>query len=227
MNPLVRSGATRYSAILWDNDGVLVDTERLYFKATQEVFAEAGVDLSVEHYAEYFLYRSGGTTKFATAHGLNESHIASMQDARNDRYRHLLQHEAITISGVRETLAALRPHFVMGIVTSSRRHNFETMHRRTGLLEFFDFVLTREDYAQGKPAADPYLAGIVRSGQSPDRCLAIEDAPRGVAAARAAALDCWVIRSALTLQAMFPDAARVIDSVTDVPRLLLPARASP
>ena len=130
------SDLPNYGAILWDNDGVLVDTERWYFQATREVFAAVGVDLTVELYFEYFLSRSKGTSKFASAHGLSEGDIAEIQGARNERYLHMLEQEWITIVGVRETLAIVRPHFVMGIVTSSRRQHFETMHRRTSLLEF-------------------------------------------------------------------------------------------
>jgi len=212
-----------YAAILWDNDGVLVDTERWYFQATQEAFAEAGIDLTVEHYFEYFLSRSRGTSRFGSAHGLNEADIATVQDARNERYRQLLEQEGITIAGVRETLEILRPHFVMGIVTSSRRQHFETIHRRTGLLELFDFAVTREDYPRSKPAPDPYLAAVARSGFAAGRCLAIEDAPRGLIAARSASLDCMVIPTELTRQAPFSGATRVLDRITDVAALLLDA----
>ena len=62
------SDVPNYSAILWDNDGVLVDTERLYFQSTQDVFARAGIDLTVQLYIEYFLMCSRGTSKFAAAH---------------------------------------------------------------------------------------------------------------------------------------------------------------
>jgi HAD superfamily hydrolase (TIGR01509 family) len=220
------SDAPNYSAILWDNDGVLVDTERLFFQATQEVFAGVGIDLTVQHYFEYFLMRSKGTSKFAAAHGLSEADIASMQGVRNERYLQLLENEPITISGVREALMTLRPHFVMGIVTSSRRRHFETMHRRTGLLELFDFAVTLEDYARSKPAPDPYLAGVARSGFPAGRCLAIEDAPRGLIAARAAALDCWVIPTELTRPATFSGATRVLDRIADVAALLLDANSA-
>lgn len=210
-----------YAVILWDNDGVLVDTERWYLEATREVFASVGIALTAELYFEYFLSRSGGTSKFASAHGLSEADIAAMQGARNERYLQLLDQEAITIAGVRETLALLRPHFVMGIVTSSRRRHFEAMHRRTGLLEFFDFAITLEDYARSKPAPDPYLAAVARSGLPAGRCLAIEDAPRGLMAAQAAMLDCWVIPTELTRPATFSGAARVLDRIADVSALLL------
>jgi HAD superfamily hydrolase (TIGR01509 family) len=215
-----------YAVILWDNDGVLVDTERWYFQATREVFAGAGIDLTVELYFEYFLSRSRGTSKFASAHGLSEADIAAMQASRNERYLQMLEQECITIVGVRETLAILRPHFVMGIVTSSRRQHFETMHRRTGLLEFFDFAITLEDYARSKPAPDPYLAAVARSGLPAGRCLAIEDTPRGLMAARAATLDCWVIPTEFTRRATFSDATRILDHITDVSALLLDANSA-
>ena len=218
-----RSKVSNYAVILWDNDGVLVDTERWYLQATREVFAGVGIDLTAELYFEYFLSRSGGTSKLASMHGFSEADIAEMQGARNERYLQMLEQEEITIAGVRETLALLRPHFVMGIVTSARRRHFEAMHRRTGLREFFDFVITLEDYARSKPAPDPYLAAVARSGLPAGRCLAIEDAPRGLLAARAAALDCWVIPTELTRQATFSGAARILDRITDVPALLLNA----
>ena len=175
--PKTYSDILNYAVILWDNDGVLVDTERWYFQATREVFAEAGIALTVELYFEYFLSRSGGTSTFASEQGLSEADVAVMQGSRNERYQQMLEQACITIDGVRETLAILRPHFVMGIVTSSRRQHFETIHRRTGLLEFFDFAITHEDYPHSKPAPDPYLAAVTRSGFPSDKCLAMRTLP--------------------------------------------------
>jgi HAD superfamily hydrolase (TIGR01509 family) len=221
------SDAPKYGAILWDNDGVLVDTERWYFQATREAFAGAGVDLTVELYFEYFLSRSEGTSQLASARGLSEADAVAIRSARNERYARMLEQESITIAGVRETLAALRPHFVMGIVTSSRRVHFEAIHRRTGLLEFFDFAVTHEDYARSKPAPDPYLAAVARSGLPAGRCLAIEDAPPGLIAARAAALDCWVIPTEFTRRADFSEATKVLDRISDVSSLLLDTKDQP
>jgi HAD superfamily hydrolase (TIGR01509 family) len=156
---------------------------------------------------------------------VSEADIAALRRARNERYMQMLEQESITLEEVRETLTALRPHFVMGIVTSSRRAHFEAMHRRTGLLEFFDFALTLEDYARAKPAPDPYLAAVARSGLPGARCLAIEDAPRGLTAALGAAIDCWVIPTEFTRRATFAGAARVLDRISDVSDLLLNAKS--
>ncbi len=209
-----------YRAILWDNDGVLVDTERWYFQSTREVLATVGIDLTEALYFEHFLASSGGVWHLAAARGIGETKIEALRQRRNERYRTYLEQQPLVILGVREVLEALRPHFKMGIVTSSRRDHFETIHRRTGLLGFFDFALTLEDYDRSKPEPDPYLAGIARTGCTPAECLAIEDAPRGLAAARAAGIDCWVIPTDLGRMADFSGAARILRNVQELPTLL-------
>ena len=220
------SSLPRYAALFWDNDGVLVDTERWYFQATREVLAGVGIDLTLELYFEHFLVSSGGTSTLAFARGLSQADVAALQASRNERYLQMLEQECITLAGVREALERLRPHFVMGIVTSSLRQHFEAIHRRTGLLEFFDFTITHEDYPRSKPAPDPYLAAIAHTGLPSNKCLAIEDAPRGLLAAQAAALDCWVIPTEFTRRAPFTGATRILNHITDVSTLLLGANSA-
>ncbi|HLP03259.1 MAG TPA: HAD family phosphatase [Opitutaceae bacterium] len=205
-----------YRAILWDNDGVLVDTERWYFQATREVLAEIGIELTEALYLEHFLASSGGVWHIAAARGLGGTAIESLRQRRNTLYQAYLEQQPLVIPSVPEVLHALRPHFKMGIVTSSRRDHFETIHRRSGLLGFFDFTLTLEDYANAKPEPDPYLAGIARTGCALSECLAIEDAPRGLAAACAAGIDCWVIPTDLSRRANFSRAARILANVQEV-----------
>lgn len=214
-----------YRAILWDNDGVLVDTERWYFHTTREVLAEVGIDLTEELYFEHFLASSGGVWPLAAARGLSEAQIEALRCDRNARYQRRLETEPLAIPGAEETLRRLRPHYAMGIVTSSRRDHFETIHRRTGFLEFFDFALTLGDYAGSKPEPGPYLAAIARCGFPAAACLAIEDAPRGLASARAAGLDCWVIPNALSRRADFSQATRILGAVAEVGPLLTERRA--
>jgi HAD superfamily hydrolase (TIGR01509 family) len=210
-----------YRAILWDNDGILVDSERWYFSATREVLAEVGIDLTPARYFEHFLASSGGLTELATSHGFSAARIEELRRVRNARYEHHLAHESLPMAGVEETLKALRPHFVMGIVTSSRRDHFEMIHRRTGFLQYFDFTLTQADYIHCKPAPEPYLRAIERAGFAAAECLAIEDAPRGLAAARAADVDCWVIPTELSRPSPFAGANRILLHNSEMRALLL------
>src|SRR5262249_2412762 len=150
-------------AIFWDNDGVLVDTERLYFLATQQVLATVGIDLTKEQYIELFLVQGTGAWHLAAANGFSDSVIEELRNERNMQYGKLLCREHLLIAGVREVLDALHGKYVMGIVTSSAPDHFALIHQTTGLLRYFQFVLTAGDYAHSKPHPDPYLRAVERS----------------------------------------------------------------
>jgi HAD superfamily hydrolase (TIGR01509 family) len=108
----------------------------------------------------------------------------------------------------------------MGVVTSSQRGHFEIIHAATGLLRYFDFVLTREDYENSKPDPEPYLAGIAKTGFSAHECIAVEDTPRGLTAATGAGLKCVVIPNALTIGGDFTTAHQVLRDIRELPAAL-------
>ena len=189
--------ARAFDAILFDNDGVLVDTERLYFRANRDVLAEVGVALDEAAYIELFLRQGCGAWHLAAAVGVDE-----------------------------ERIAALRARYRLAIVTSSDEEPFYRTHARTTLLPHFELVLTRKDYQNSKPDPEPYLLAVRRLGLAPERCLVIEDSERGLRAAKAAGLACWVIPSHLTVGGRFADADAVLDALdAAAARLLADAAA--
>jgi len=95
------------------------------------------------------------------------------------------------------------------------------IHRRTDLLRHVDFVLADGDYARHKPDPDPYLAAVERSGCLPEECVAVEDSERGLLAAKAAALKCLIIPTALTRGGDFSRADKVLRTIREVPSVLL------
>ncbi len=213
-------------AIFWDNDGTLVNTERLYFQATKEVLAKAGVELTRDLFVEFFLNQSRGAWHLAEEKGVSQSEIESLRSERNELYGRMLVAEPLAIPGVEETLARLKGHFIMGIVTSSRRDHFELIHRGTHLTPYFDFILTREDYTNSKPNPDPYLRALECVDVEKRECLVIEDSERGLKAANGAGLKCWVIPNDLTETGNFSCADRILGDITEVPMHLL-TRNSP
>lgn len=208
-------------AIFWDNDGVLVDTEILYYRACKETFSEIGIDLSEELYVEYFLKRSSGTWHLAEQKGYTNDEIIKLREKRNLIYSSLLKSTAKVIDGAEDTLKKLYGKFVMGIVTSSRKDHFQIIHKYLGLLKYFDFILTVEDYRESKPAPDPYLKAIELTGLSKDECVVIEDSERGLRAAVQAGLKCYVIPTGLTKHSNFSGAEKILNSIKEVPGLLL------
>lgn len=206
----------RTEAIFWDNDGVLVDTEHLYFKATREILATRGVDLTHDLYLQWFLQQNRGINHFADEHGWGEDELKAIRRTRGARYAELLRCESCVLPGVEEVLAALHGHCRMAIVTSAQREHFDIIHAQSGLLKHFEFVLASGDYSESKPHPAPYLKAVERAGVAKDACLVIEDSERGLASAIAAGLKCVIVPSRLTAGRPFAGAHRVLNDIRDV-----------
>ena len=204
-------------AVFWDNDGVLVDTEKLYFQATREYLLRAGVTLTKKLFNRISLVEGRSAFELAEAKGNSREEIALLQEQRNERYTELLRRDVRILDGVMDALGELQGKVAMAIVTSSRRVHFDAMHTRTGLLPYFDFVLAREDYALSKPDPEPYLTAMKRSGFGPEECLVVEDSPRGLASALAAGIRCLVVPNALTRGNPFAGACRILENCSQVP----------
>tara|TARA_B100001094_G_C18085873_1_gene747691 strand:- start:642 stop:1286 length:645 start_codon:yes stop_codon:yes gene_type:complete len=202
-------------AILWDNDGVLVDTEHLYFQACREVLFRYNIVLDKDSFIDLFLRKSEGLIALMGKRDLSEK-LKDAQDWRDLRYADLLSKDVTSIDGVKETLTVLQPQVRMGIVTSSKKAHFDSIHSQTELLNFFDFVLVREDYVNSKPNPEPYLEAMKRNDLKPDECIVVEDSPRGLKAAKAAGLRCVVIPRGLTCGLNFESAWRRVSRVTDI-----------
>lgn len=205
-------------AIFWDNDGVLVDTEEIFFRANQEILASVGIFLRQEHFEEISLVRGESVMRLAANPGTDA--FNKLRRDRDALYAELLTRELLVIEGVREVLDELRGKYVMGIVTSSGYEHFEIIHRQSGLLPYFQFVLTLKDCHHTKPHPGPYLKAIELSGFQPDECLVIEDSPRGLAAAMSAGLRCVVIPGKFTRNHNYAGACKVLNSIKELPSVL-------
>ena len=142
--------------------------------------------------------------------------IERLRHERNVLYGDLLAQAPRLSAGVTQVLDALHGRYVMGIVTSSRKDHFDVIHRDTGLLKYFDFVLTASDFTRVKPDPEPYLRAVDRSGVPPEACVAIEDSARGLEAAKAAGISCIVVPTELTRRSNFVGADRVLGSIGEL-----------
>jgi HAD superfamily hydrolase (TIGR01509 family) len=212
-------------AIFWDNDGVLVETEHLYFKATQHVLSSAGIPITQEQYIELFLVQGRGAWHLAEEQGATPTDIDRLRDERNAFYARLLLEAPRLVAGIVHVLDALRDKYIMGVVTSSRKDHFDLIHRSTGLLKYFDFVLTADNYAHTKPDPEPYLKAVERSGVDRTACVAVEDSERGLESATRAGIRCIVVPTSLTRRGRFVGAHHVVGSVSEIPAVLLAANS--
>ena len=203
-------------AILWDNDGVLVDTEELYYRATRELLAELGIELTEADFIELSLRRGSSCFDLAHERGVDAALVEATRLRRNTRYAALLREGVELIDGVSETLHALRGLVRMAIVTSSRPEHFALVHERTGIREHFELVLTGADYTLFKPDPQPYLLAADRLGLRPEDCLVVEDTERGLVSATRAGMRCVVIPRGLSAGGDYAGAYRVLEHAREL-----------
>jgi HAD superfamily hydrolase (TIGR01509 family) len=204
-------------AILWDNDGVLVDTEGLFYQATRMALARAGVDLTQEFYLEHSMRLGRSTLELVAARGWSPERVEVLRDERNLMYSNLLRTERSAFPEVLQVLQALSGKVRMAVVTSSRREHLDIAHERNGLAGFFEFILAWEDYQYSKPHPEPYQIALQRLNLPADRCVVIEDSERGLASALAAGLRCVVVPNGITQNCAFPGATAILPCLAEVP----------
>ena len=207
-------------AILWDNDGVLVDTEKYFYEAARVILKRAGIDFTVQMFTELILVKSVGPWHLLKELGFNDETILRLKAERDDLYMHYLQTENILIDGVAEILEELSGKKSMGVVTSSKPIHFYAAHERTKILRYIDFVITPEDYKMYKPDPEPYLLGWKRTNLDKNQCLVVEDSRRGLISAKAAGLDCIVIPNEMSIHSDFTEADMILNNLTELKNLL-------
>lgn len=206
--------------ILFDNDGVLVHTEPLYFKANIQALKEF-FDVELE-FEEYMKIMSEGTTVWQKAlnEGFSFAEVEIARNKRNEYYQNFLKTENILIDGVKDVLKELSKDYKMGIVTTSRRVDFEIIHKNLGIVDFMDFVLCEEDYNFAKPHPEPYLKGLELFKAKKSEAIVVEDSTRGLSSAYKAGIECVIVKNEFTLTQDFSKASYFIETLKELKTIL-------
>ena len=201
--------------ILWDNDGVLVDTEKFFFKANQDLFARFDIEITERHFFDWFLTQNHGAWHLLTEH--TPEQIRQLRVERDLLYtQYLHDNHDVAMRGMDTLLQELAQIVPMGVVTSSRSEHFDLIHGRLNLLRHFGFVITDDMVGSSKPSPEPYLLGLSKIGLCGAQSLVIEDSPRGLQAARAAGIPCIVLRNKMMFDFPFEGALCVVESVDEL-----------
>jgi HAD superfamily hydrolase (TIGR01509 family) len=177
-------------AVLFDNDGLLLDTESVWTRAEEDLFERRGTEFSAGDKRELV------GTSAEIAGGVLERRLgepgraAELIEELNALVVAELEHGVEAMIGARELLASLRERGTpIGLVSNSPLRFVRRSLELAGFENHFDVVLSAHEVAAPKPAPDPYLEACRRLGVEPGPAVvALEDSPTGVAAARAAGL---------------------------------------
>ena len=198
-------------AVIFDFDGVIVDTERFHFQALKRVLAEEGIPLTWEEYTQAYLAMDDKKC-FRTALARHGQAIApGIVDGLVERKAHYffffgtLSDAVALFPGVEGLIREAAEKYPLAIASGALREEIEFLLGKAGLREFFPVVVAAEDVVRGKPDPEAYIAALGRlnrliSGRPvrPSECLVVEDSRHGVAAATSAGMRCLAVANSYT-----------------------------
>ncbi len=216
---------TSLTAIIFDVDGTLAETEELHraaFNATFAAHGGPGWHWDQALYAE-LLNVTGGKERmrhYQAMRGtqtLNDTEIASLHAAKTSRYTEMMAQGGITLRpGVRRlVLAAHQAGVKCAIATTTSPENVAALLAACPPLPPFAVIAAGDEVPAKKPAPDVYLLALQRLGLSAEQCVAVEDTENGLASAYGAGIPCVVTTSLYGGAGPFPKAAAVVTSLGD------------
>ncbi|HLZ22110.1 MAG TPA: HAD family phosphatase [Ktedonobacterales bacterium] len=204
-------------AVIWDVDGVLLDSAEQHRQAWHALARENGFPYTDAAFWATFGMRNSDI--IPRVFGVTDpARVAALGERKEAVYRELLARQATALPGAAELMAALHAAgYRQALGSSAPEENLRLIVRLLGIGSYLNATVSGETVARGKPAPDIFLAAAATLGVAPARCLVIEDAPAGVAAAHAGGMRALAVRRLGQADAPGLEAAeRVVDSLRDV-----------
>lgn len=213
----------QYQAIIFDMDGVIIDSEPLHERAYLELFAEMGY---AETHGINFDDYIGRTDKvliedFIAKHNPSVT-FQHLSDSKKDRFLKLMRREEPIFEDLPELVERLAARYPMAVASGSLHPVIDAVLALKNLRQHFKYCVSSSDVAHGKPAPDIFLHTAKLLNVEPRACCVIEDSPAGVKAARAAGMDVIAITNSLPREKL-AGATHIVDSYAEIDQLLLVA----
>ena len=225
-------------AIIFDFDGVIVDSESVHFRLFRKILAEYGIDLTRDAYDEHYLGMDDREcfTTILGAHGKGSvlPQVPALIERKSAMLMSDLNHRIPLLPGVDGFIRAAAARVPLAVCSGALRREIEAMLQMAGLLEAFVGIVSAEDVTRGKPDPEGYLAALKLLDQTtardkgirPQACLVVEDSIAGIEAARAAGMRCLAVTNSYPAEALKAAGADVVvrtlegDPLADVPPMI-------
>jgi HAD superfamily hydrolase (TIGR01509 family) len=205
----------QYRAVVFDMDGLLLDTELLWHRAEVELFTRHGAEFSWDDKMAVIGSSFDFTADyFADRLGLPRDRGAGLVDEMVELMHGHLREQVDGRPGAVELVERLRGRTRLGLASNSPRQLVDTALATARIGDAFDAIVTSDDVERSKPAPDLYLLACERLGVAPADALALEDSPSGITAAKAAGLTCIAVPQFAETDVSAAD--RVIDSLEEL-----------
>ena len=219
---------TVIDTLIFDFDGVILDTETPDYQTWQEVFHRYGVELELSVWTQYI---GGRSAQFDVCRHLEDLIQTSVDretiyQRRRGRYLEIVQAGPVLPGVLDYVHDAKQLGLQLGIASSSSREWVEGHLGRLNILDQFDSIKGSDDVTRVKPDPELYLNSVAHLGTQPERALAIEDSVNGVTAAKSAGLFCLAVPNPMTRDLPLDHADLQLSSLAEIPLSLLLERVS-
>ena len=199
------------TAVIFDFDGVIADTEPLHFAGFRQTLAEVGITLTEpDYYANYLGYDDLGcfiTALTAHKHPTDPATLAQLMQRKAHAYLESVTDHLVIFPGVREFVREAAAAYPLAIASGALRHEIEVILEQAGLRKEFLHITSAEDVTRGKPDPQPFLHalnGLNRPRREPlitaESCLVIEDSLPGISSAKTAGMKVLAVANTHTIQ---------------------------
>ena len=209
-----------FSAVIFDMDGVIVDSEPRHERAFLDVFAQMGYGQTHGIHFEHYLGRSDRAVwlDFIAKHNPKWT-LDELTAWKQNHLIEIIRREQPIFDGLPELVAKLAPRYRLAVASGSVHPVIDEVLAMKSLRQFFPVVVSVQDVAHGKPAPDVFLRAAERLGVAPGTCCVVEDSAAGVTAARAAGMTAIAIMNTLPAEKL-AHAHHVVRTYEEIERLL-------
>ena len=208
-------------AIIFDLDGVIINSEPIHFKASQKALRDFGIKITLEDYLQFgvsmgklFFYEKV-SEKYRVK--LNKTAVFRR---KNDYFRKMFD-EVKLRNGIRDLLDKTYRRFTLAICSSGARVNLDLSLKKFDLEKYFKVIVSGDEVKRVKPYPDIYLKAVSRLGCKKKECIAIEDSHPGIVSAKKAGITCLAIPNKFTAKQDFSLADRVFKDMKTLSNNLL------
>lgn len=205
-------------AVIFDMDGVIIDSEPIHFEVDMQTMREFGVNISKDELNKYV----GTTNEYMLNNLINKYKIQKsikeiLEYKMELTIRRIKETKINAISGIPELLISLKHNNIKtAIGSSSPKELIITVIEKFQLGKYFDCIVSGDEVKEGKPKPDIYLEVSKRIGVNPEECIVIEDSRNGVLAAKNAGMKCFGFRNVNSGNQDLSKADIIVDSIRNI-----------
>jgi len=178
-----------HMGVIFDLDGVLVDTGWAHKQSWYDLAEKEGFDMSDDFFYKTFGMRNDQIIPMLAGRGTSSKEVERLSQWKEERYRELIVENLVLPSGVGELLDDLRRSgFLMAVGSSAPKANLNLVLEHVKIRDYFNACVTGEEVIKGKPAPETFVKAAQKLGLPPDCCAVVEDAVQGVEAGKAAGM---------------------------------------